>query len=52
MDLLVTGDHGYLVTVVMLISHELEMCLLGQLIVSTRKSKGHSPNMDLRGDCS
>ena len=36
----------------MLISLGLEKYLLRHLFGFSRKSEGHSPNMDLRGDCS
>ena len=52
MDWLVIGVHGYSEMVVMLISIGLEIYLLGQLLVSARKYEGHSPDMDLRRDCS
>ena len=40
MDLLVTSAHGYLETVVMLISLGLEKYLLGQLMVSAGSPRG------------
>ena len=49
---MVTSAHEYFETMAMVISLGLEKYLLGQLFHFNRKSKGHSPDMDLREDFS